>query len=332
MWRQGWRVNRRRLSTTTTGADTTTTRSSLISRVRSRREWLLKHPKSKVEPKPKANVDDKPWPKSVVYGAAGAAAVFVPYTILWITLSFPALRKRFLTPDQIDLFRRHFGTAEPNLVPYTDVLNEDGVTDPQKIPYVLPGERSPSHEAIQAELEDQLSRSIPLQITVGDDALSNESKVFVTLPASELANAAGLLQHCQGSNTMSKGTFVAVDFPEIETEGEILPDLEPPAIPISGDELPPHFLDPLLRETSIYSTWYYQPPLQNLDRSTNHVTSQYTNDELQMRHLEREVARLELELRDLKSTRPFDDIQDELNACRSQLRRLKWKGWLPWVR
>lgn len=99
--------------------------------------------------------------------------------------------------------------------------------------------------------------------------------------------------------------------------------------------------EPLIGSVHTYSTWYYQAPLQHLQDSSaaagnristaQHVTSSVTDDEIRLRTLEADLARLEDELRDLNSsTRPYDDIQDELNSTRAALRRLKWKKWVPW--
>jgi hypothetical protein len=97
--------------------------------------------------------------------------------------------------------------------------------------------------------------------------------------------------------------------------------------------------DPLLRTIPVYSTWHYQAPLPTLHDSqrraapsTHHpVTGQlYNTEELQIRHLEAEILRLQAELSDRNTTRPFDDIQDDLDRSRSQLRRLRWRRWVPW--
>jgi hypothetical protein len=182
-----------------------------------------------------------------------------------------------------------------------------------------------------ADIEQRMTETISVDITITDADHHDQSTLSLVLPAAELANPESLLKHCKGlmASSSSKGAIVAVDFPERDGGGDSL---------FSGEsdnseliDLPkPDSVDPLLHSIPIYSTWYFQPPLQNLDSLALHVTARYTNEELHMRQLESEIARLEFELRDLNSTRPFDDIQDELNACRSQLRRLKWKRWVPW--
>lgn len=186
------------------------------------------------------------------------------------------------------------------------------------------------------------------------------SQVIVTLPASLAANNESLIPHLPESIRASTST-VAVEFPDDDDENAadrtVGDESSSSTTSISfddttttmqsektsGDETIKKTKDPLLRTIHTYSTWYYQQPLEHLrgdggsskSKSSggsrhNHVTSSMTNEEIQIQTLEADVKRLEAELRNLNATRPYDDIQEELDRTRATLRRLKWKRWVPW--
>lgn len=322
-----------------------------LSRIRSRRVWQKVHQKPKSEaPKAKPKEEEKPWPKNVVYGAAGVASVVIPYSLVWIAVSVPALRTSLMSKAQVEFLRSHFGNPEPQHVAYPEILNSQGVTNPNRIPKVLPGEGSPHRKAIAESIEQRLAGTVRVELSVSSSSESMndpQSTICLKLPASERANRESLLRHWQGvASADGANSYLSVSFPDDDSEDAQLDGLafagnfsSDTSEKRDGADVTPAS-DPLLRRIAIYSSWYYQPPI-NFDRSggkssssssgSNHpVTSQFTNEELQIRQLEAEVARLRVELQDVHSTRPFDDIRDELAMCQAQLRRLKWKRWVPW--
>jgi hypothetical protein len=335
-------------SSATTGPDAS---SSLlhVSQVRSRRVWQKLQQRPRLEsPKARPKEEEKPWPMNVRYGAMGVASIVIPYSLVWIAVSVPALRTSLLSKAQVEYLRRHFGNPEPQHVAYPEILNSQGVTDPLRIPAVLPGEGSPRQEANAEAIERRLAGTVRVELSVSSSESMGDpqSTICLKLPASERASRDALVRRWEGlASADLANSYVSVSFPDDESDDAKLDGLafadnfssDTSEAGDGADAAPA--LDPLLRRIAIYSTWYYQPNI-SLDRgsggkssssSSNHpVTSQFTNEELQIRHLEAEVARLRVELQNLHSTRPFDDIRDELAMCQSQLRRLKWKRWVPW--
>ena len=60
-------------------------------------------------------------------------------------------------------------------------------------------------------------------------------------------------------------------------------------------------------------------------------------EEIYIRNLEHYIQQLEQELRDINTTRPYDDVRDDLNRAKANLRQLKkgrgtWQisWWKPW--
>jgi len=125
----------------------------------------------------KSKRDDKPWPKSVVYGAWGVGAVAVPYACAWLSLIVPSVRRvvweegttgRSKVPRRL---RRYFGHEDWDAVAYVDVLNGEGITDlvgssgssgggpgpGGAMPYRLPGELSAREREAAVRAEEMLA-------------------------------------------------------------------------------------------------------------------------------------------------------------------------------
>jgi hypothetical protein len=259
----------------------------------------------------------------------------------------------------VECLRGHFGAPDPHGAAYTEVLGPDGVTDPLLVPSVLPGEGSARDEAAAEAIDRRLRGAVRVELSAvpsssfSPSALAQEQQqqpaaaICLTLPASLPANEDALRRSFLDALPSGAGggdVFVTVDFPDDdEKEGDedasTLKDDADSALSdiLQGDSVsatPAHGRDPLLQSISIYSSWHYRPSLPSGaggGASSSHpVTGRLTNEELQIRHLEAEVRRLQSELEDVATTRPFDDIRDDLDRCRSQLRRLRWKRWVPW--
>lgn len=319
-----------------------------LSNLYSRRVWNQQHPrKPKIISKNKKDpADEKPWPKSVVYTAGVAAAIFVPYCIVWTIMASPTLRETLFSKDTRDKLRRHFGEADPYAIAYVDVL-VDGVTDPKAIPHRLPGEGSQQEEQTQLDIQRRAEKEVSVRlvpIVDGSDTggADGSDTVVATLPASQPATREVLLEKAKSSNTSYAQpiSMVAIDFPSTEesatddadASGELSFALDDDdGLSITNEQ------DPLLRSVHTYSSWHYQAPLQQLEKGSasdakpvNHITASVTNEEIQIQQLEHDRQRLQAELRDPATTRPFDDIQEELDRTNATLRRLKWKRWVPW--
>ena len=95
--------------------------------------------------------------------------------------------------------------------------------------------------------------------------------------------------------------------------------------------------DPLLSKIYTSSMWQYQDPKMVMKRvgggaqtkNSDKSKSYSSHDNIEKSRLEFEIARLQTELTSGTSTRAVDDIMEELNDNKAQLRQRTWRKWMP---
>jgi hypothetical protein len=125
-----------------------------------------------------------------------------------------------------------------------------------------------------------------------------------------------------------------IDDDETTTHDETLPVSDPDTTTTTTTttttSLPSHLL-------SIYSLWHYQPPLATATADTT-TTTTMSRGQHTMSALEWELSRLRYEIQLLQqelqpgttSSRPIDDIVQELAILQSSQRRLQWRRFCSW--
>lgn len=266
----------------------------------------------------KPKTPDSGWPKSVRYTGYGLAATLGPYSVLWLISQSPFVLE-LLSDSQRDWLRRYFGVPEHD--------QELALLTKQKPPKLLqlPGEPSTRERLLsrnQAALE---ATPLTIQVTTGSLCTT------ITVPGHVLARTEALREYLptdwQASDMMALD-FASTSQSDIEDE-TIAEDS------YSDAEASNSTNDPLAQQTMIYSTWHYHgnttPAATTATTTTSPLSQQQSRhaDDWQKQELAAAIAALEHELR-TGSLRDMDDIQTELAAKKSQLRRLQWKRWVPW--
>lgn len=300
--------------------------SDASAKIVSRRGWqayVQKYPR-KIEAKKK--VEDKTeWPKSVRYSTYAASAVLVPYFAVWFAASNRRAREAvfpLLSDGLREKLRSYFGMEDLDALSYTEIVEEH-----RTVPRRLDQELSEKERLQQSQIESILRSDVAIRLqTVEDDNVTvHADDTYRRIPASTPGNVSTLL-HVLGdsANSTSSNVSVAVDFPQDKTADTI------------GDEFLENSFDkvdspkdPLLSTIHTYSLWHYQPSAAS--RSTQQTSSSagISSDDVNRSWLVQQVDLLERELRGA-STRPVDDILEELNQAKSELRALRWKRFLPW--
>jgi hypothetical protein len=335
-----------RFSSHNTNSSSPSTIATTQSRVSSRRLWNAhwtnknggakkqqqKQPFAKNKP---ASIDEKPWPKSMVYGSYAAAVVVVPYLSLWWISGSPTLRRLCLPKNSNDnnseLMRRlrnHFGQVDWDSAGDSAVL------------YRLPLEDSASVRATQAEIEQREAQTLVVVLGMVDEVTATtiaETTVRLELPAAMPANQESLRPFVSSS---SPTAAIAVYFPDADAAADSNDSNKSSenndatnGMDDGQEQAMNEKKDPLLRTAHTYSSWFYQRPELLAGTASHHGEQQsvLSLDDMEKSRLQYEISRLETELHSGSSSRPIDDILEEVKQHKAQLRKLVWKRWVPWM-
>ena len=214
------------------------------------------------------------------------------------------------------ILREHFGEKEIDHVSYVDV-REDGRSVPKK----FMGELSKSIREQQKRIEEDLQKQIKVRVKLrSPDSELTMTETEVQAPATEWARKEDLVAKLSAVDkaTVQK-SVLAIDFPLEKVEDEF--DAEPQS---EATEI-----DPLREEARVYSLWHYQPSGPSAAAASPSTTM--SSDDIDAARLRVVIARLEEELKNSNvSSRPIDDITEELERNKATLRRIQWRKWLPW--
>ena len=347
----------RRPSTRSGGSITTNYTSSSSSRrlsstlVVSRRQWneFLTKGNPKLKPKPTTSsngktTDDKPWPRSVILTGYALAATVIPYTVVWICLTNESTRPLVLNAcnDTVEqALRNHFGETDYNQISYTDQHEGGGMALPKK----FMGEISQTARRQEERIQQAAHQPVQVHIRVVGDASLSDPQI-VELPATTLARPQELWKKVPKTG-WPENAYLAIDFPVTtkEKESEIVDTMDDDSTTNMVDfgdstnkatTVDTTEIDPLREEARVYSLWHYQPAAPDAAADSSNQRKQQQNgimshDDIQASRLRHHIAVLEEELKNSTvATRPIDDIVEELNSKKSELRRLQWKKWVPW--
>ena len=321
----------------------TTSTSTNTTAIVSRRQWqeFLRTKKPQLKPSAtsttKNATDSKPWPRSVIWTGYALAVTVIPYTTVWICLTNQTSRPWVLNNVNTTVetaLRQHFGTDDNDQVSYTDWLH-----DKQPIPRVFMGEASEKERIQQARIEQHAEKPVRVRVKLWKPAEAAATNVLaeteLELPATLPATRNTLQTQCQAQNVTINmdEESVAIDFPvaketlpEAVFEDETTSSTTATTTTTTAAAAPP--IDPLRTEARVYSLWHFQPPAPEIADTDRSVM---TDDDVRQQRLRHEIAVLELELKNSTvATRPIDDIVEELEQRKKELRQLQWKKWMPW--
>jgi hypothetical protein len=287
------------------------------------RRWLLQYETEmqkavQVAAVVKQTKDDTPWPRSVVYGAYAAMALFLPYTAAWFLSTNERLRRRVL-PDRaaaplLESMRHHFG------VPDWQCLSEPETLVVHPMPHKFVDEPTARLRQQQAWIQRYCAEgTVWVQITSrGAEGIAPVPPVVLELPASTRASPAALAKVVP----VVMRPPLALDCVDLsdETEPENSKSEEVAASP---DRTP---MVPIL---SIYSLWHYQAPLSAPPSEPSAAAasgSRWSPGALELSRVNYEIDQLQAELQQAsQSHRSIDDLQAELARWQRARRRLQWR-------
>jgi hypothetical protein len=244
----------------------------------------------------KPKEEEKGWPRSVILTGYAVAGIFIPYSIGWF-LSMHANARRMaakVIPGLETILRSHFGHEE--YTPYQDL--KDGTVPEKKLDDEDPFDLRRQQELIEALIQEET----PVHIHISKDG-GTVSK-FSKFPGTTLATASRVAPEASDGE-------VALDFDDLPAEDDG-PSEQSSYLTVSPETL----------TDQVYSMWYFQPPQEPQDRQK---LQQSTEHDIEISRLEYTIKNLEMELKDINSTRDIDEMQEELSKCRSELRNLRWK-------
>lgn len=302
------------------GERTAFSTAEAVRPVLSRRVWQAHAQKLPKKPKAaKVKPEEKPWPRNFKIAGGVAAAIFIPYTGVWIVTSNPTLRELLGPYLPLERLRKHFGNLEWDVQSYPDE-EEDGGNIPDGY-YQFPLEDSFRDRQQQSMIVNADQATLTAKIfVIGDGAQAEEQR---QVAASVKANPEALANVIGGTSRMGPSTRVAVEFEDLSTDtatGESAFETDSFVLE-KPDGSPP--TRGLLREMHTYSTWHYTPSASPEEEKTS-------NAEIEKMRLEYTVEKLGKDLKDPNCTRDRDEMQAELKQAKRDLSRLRWKRRLGW--
>ena len=332
----------RRLASRRRSSDTTAAEAPARTVV-SRRIWRAHELKMRHKEKPSSKKktssadDDKPWPQSVVYASYAAAVTVIPYVSVWFISSNPMLRSYLLPSDDeskiMNRIRQHFGEEDPDAVSYVDATIEPTLAKQ----YRLPDEPSAVERVVEAEIQHRQASEITAVVGIVDETSGSvRDEKQVQLPGWTLANRVTLAEVLSlNINAEAEAPAIAVHFLSTDDgssdttsqkrDGATLFSVEDT---LASSEQTTSGKDPLIRKLQTYSSWQYQDPELSMQANNRQQTAS-SHSAIEKSRLDYEILQLETELRN-GSSRPVDDILDELNHKKAELRKLTWRRWVPW--
>ncbi|CAB9521089.1 expressed unknown protein [Seminavis robusta] len=334
----------RRLSTLTAAPPPAIVPPKGVPAFVSRRQWNKLYQAPPRQAPKKDNLDDKPWPRSVQMLGYAVGTTVVPYCIAWFVASNVTLREWLdpIFPDLLPTLRPWFGHEEVDAVSYVDRRQEG---DQLVVPRALDNEDSTKVRKEQAAvtLLNQ-ETAIPTRIRVFTNSGFNLGEIL-QLPGATRMTKEELLNIMMKDRSMSLDvgdvSHITVEFTDLKDDDETTTTTDEDImvtvhVPESSTNTLRQDIARMLKTTSIFSAWHLFPQAvqqyQQQDQQPTNATTQTSSsqDEMRMAQLEYEIEQLDKLLKDHTTMRSFDDIQQEMNAAKSELRKLKWKNRLRW--
>ncbi|CAJ1961659.1 unnamed protein product [Cylindrotheca closterium] len=306
-------------------SSSTTSSSSRL--VVSRRAWQA-HTKT-LPSRPKATkkkADEKPWPREYQLAGYAAAAIFIPYSLLWFALSNPTAREQMeeIAPGLVDSprMRKHFGELEWDVQAYGD--KDEGI-----IPafYHYPGESGYRERQKEATVQERNKAQVEANLYLQSDETSSVETKKVA--ASTLANPECLKQAFGVANDYSEAK-VALEFPsDDEDDGGSAESTSGGELSLS-DQLSTDFVeeDPTLRlrqEHHTFSSWHYIPTLSAEEKKAQAQSQSMSDLDVDIARLEYTIGEVERDMKDPNCTKDRDTMDEDRSKARSELRKLKWR-------
>lgn len=216
--------------------------------------------------------------------------------------------------------RSHFGHEDLHSISYSDYWLFSSNGQPP-VEYRLPDEMSAAERALERQKEQ--TGDIPVRVgfvteSMGTFQLATEMKEHM-LPASLPANPDALkeaLKEIRKDDALEIMTGVPVVlFPNPVVEEE----------PESSDLIPSTQEDPLFQTHYSMSSWQVVDPAMIPEKKASAASW----EDIERSRLEYELTQLQDEIR-MGSTRSVDDVREELQRVKRELRKRTWKRWLPW--
>ncbi|GKY96652.1 hypothetical protein MPSEU_000624800 [Mayamaea pseudoterrestris] len=296
------------------------------------------------------------WPNSVRYTGYALASTLGPYSVLWLVANTPSLHD-YLTESQREWLRNQFGIPEHDQENTLLMKNKD---TPLPIVKKLPMEPTWRERLIAQEQNALNDMQLDVNVTIysndaTSDNTSSSSTVTIQVPASVLAKADELQKYLADAlngnmSSLSRGSIIGIDFPSPSRQQDgSMTEMDDSSSALYKDhdesvenESTTSAPDPLLKQTAVFSSWHYDSNANNA-ANANTGTSPLVQQQSQslrsssdreslMQQLQADIYALEAELhqRHHASMRDVDDITNELQHKKAELRRLKWGKWVPW--
>ncbi|KAL3934943.1 MAG: hypothetical protein SGBAC_009448 [Bacillariaceae sp.] len=304
-------------------SSSSTSSSSRI--VLSRRAWQAHTRALPAKPKAtKTKADEKPWPREYQIAGYVAAGIFIPYSLLWFSLSNPSARESLeaIAPSLVDSpqMRHHFGELEWDVLAYGD---KDEEITPKY--YQYPGEvgwRERQKEATISENKDtEVETNLYLQYDTTSSVETKKMASSILVNPESLKKAFGIPDDSEAK--------VALDFPyddvalaeeeSSSNDGELT----------LSDQLTDFVeADPTLKlrqERHTFSSWHYIPTLTAEEQKAQAQNQRVSELDVDIARLEYTIDELEKDLKDPTCTKDIDTMNEDRTKAKTELRKLKWK-------
>lgn len=338
--------------------------NSRVGALVSRRQWthLFQVPSRNPSASNGKDSSEKPWPRSLQFLGYGLVTTVVPFCIAWYIATNVTIRHCLepYVPGLIPVLRKLFGDPEEESISYVDKREdkEDFV-----MPLSLVSEPNTQRRREQEELGELMkdTKKINTRLRVYTHCGFNLGQV-VDLPGAAPVTREALLKVLMEDRNQSidleSVSHVTVEFGNVcdqenanvdtdRTDGSrlVVSSYAPSTTSSfgnfaamsgssSGDDRNPdlstHVVN-LTQTADIFSSWHYQPvrpETRASDSSSNKKDdggTRMTPDDFRSVELKYKIEFLQGQLKDHTTMRNLDDITQELEQAKSEVRRLRWK-------
>lgn len=282
---------------------------------------------------------ETPWPRSLQIAGYSAIALSIPYTFGTIISESPNLRGWLEENDQLNTdgqltwgqlvvswVRWGWGEKELEGIPYTEDSPQE-----KSLKSDVPVRTRSEQVAIEQSILSDVKLRMKTKSRFGEENnISAEEEREGSVSGKMLLSNSDEIYTSLTGNAKSPNERIIVNFEDDADESQFQG-----ATLMSVGEFPQQYgdvksytpYDLMKRRASRWPLWSVNPivtPSSDGTTSTkNTVRTKYDPTKMRIDELEYNISDLRKALQDPLSTRSFDDMEDELQRCREELRTLK---------
>lgn len=277
--------------------------------------------------------EEKPWPKSVRIAGYTMVVLGIPYSILTLISESPSLQD-FLQEYSYGrtlmekIIRPYWGHVDA--YPYVDDDEDAGISLYNEPSAIV----RKAQDEIHSLCDDQADYNVEILHTEAknDTSYSSIQRKDLNLSGSTLVSPLNVARKLNLTTNDDEITVLALEFLDTQNDSDsLVMDKDEIQMVPANNNIGEHYLRNI---TSTWSTWHYfnKNPGNNENSSNTHTATNtaamdtrpvYDESEMARLELEHNLQLLQTEYNDPNSTRDRDDLIQDIEKYKKELRQLK---------